>query len=122
MTELQGLILASAFLWIAAATGLVFLWFNRRLAAGGAMLCVLVGSTVIMFHNRQIDSVYIAADDPQETYYHVRDCIYAPEYAARVVTFKSEDEARRSGRVPCRCVRRDADPLLVRAMPARGHR
>jgi hypothetical protein len=120
VTELQGLIVATAFLWIAAVAGLVFLWFNRRMVATGAMLCVLVGSTAIIFHDRAPEETYVAGDHPQETYYHVRDCIHAPTDS--LVTFETETEARRTGRVPCRCVRRDDDPLLVRVVPALGHR
>lgn len=117
MTELQGLILSTAFLWLATFAALVFLWFNRRMVAGGAMLCVLVAFTTIIFHRHIPPETYIAADDPQETYYHIAGCIHGPSHAERTATFETEDEARRTGRVPCRCVRRDDDPLLVTAVP-----
>lgn len=111
MNEFQGLLAAEVFLLAAATIGGACELFNRRVVAAMAMVCVLIGFTGVVFTRHCHAVYYVAGEHPQETLYHVSECIHAPH--GLVSRFATEDEARRTGRIPCRCVRRDGLPFTI---------
>jgi hypothetical protein len=122
VNEFQGLLAAEVFLLAAAAIGYAFEMFNRRAIAALTMVFVLAGFTGVVFvrHYHAGHEEFIAGQS--ETLYHVAECIHAPGGKA-VDAFASEDDAKRTGRVPCRCVTRDGLPHTLVSLPlARGQR
>jgi hypothetical protein len=99
--------------------------FNRRAIAALVMVCVLAGFTGVVFTRHYHAERFIASESPTETLYHAAEihdgklasnCIHAPR-SGSIRRFRSEEDARKTGRVPCRCVVRDGQPYAVVSLP-----